>query len=327
MKTKKNTISPKARPHQNTSPVSQITELSATAQLLDCLANVGVRVGGIPFDQGLKRLRNEGDKSGTKNIALVAHSSPCFTVWYENFKTGEKGSFTVKDKNAKPPTQAERIALAKKIEAGRRRKKERQEKGWAEGAIKASKIWQSLPPAHLNLPYLKSKVITEISALRQGYDDAVAVPMISDGKIVGIQFITNSSKLIMKGSRLGGAYFMWGVIGGNPKVIYLAESLSTSFAIYKMTGKPCICCFSARNLLAVGEKVRARYNHHTRLIFCADNDIRESSASNQENVGIVEATKASRIVAGEVAIPELDGKKCDFWDIYHATLSNKGGIK
>ena len=49
------------------------------------------------------------------------------------------------------------------------------------------------------------------------------------------------------------------------------------------------------------------------LVFLADNDIKP----NGSNPGLIAATEAARAVGGFVAVPELDGQKCDFWDVWH----------
>ncbi len=307
-----------------------VSEATATPILLGKLADKGIYLDSLKYDCGLYRAHNKGDVKGSKNIAVIAHSSPIYTVWCENHKTGEKITFSVADKNAKPLSRADRRRQAKQIKKDKQKRIEKQRMAWQESATKARELWKLLVPATAENLYLKSKHITEIGRLRVTNNGALAVPMFNNGALSGIEFIllSDQGKRLWrsKGCQGDGSFFIWGKIPKHPDILYLAESLSTSYAIYKMTGKPCVCCFSSGNLLAVGRKVRAKYRA-TRLIFGADNDIREPFSTNEINTGIIKATEAARVVGAEIAIPNLDGEACDFWDIWNASLELNGGVK
>ncbi len=68
----------------------------------------------------------------------------------------------------------------------------------------------------------------------------------------------------------------------------------------------------AGNLIHVAEALRTLMPRGE-FIFGADNDVRDDGTAN---TGIEAATKAAVAVGGRVAVPELDGRKCDFWDVW-----------
>jgi putative DNA primase/helicase len=68
----------------------------------------------------------------------------------------------------------------------------------------------------------------------------------------------------------------------------------------------------AGNLETVAQAIR-KLSPNAELIILADNDIKTDGS----NHGVTAAMKAAQTVSGHVVIPELNGGKCDFWDVWH----------
>jgi len=312
-----------------TNQLSTFSPSNATAELYDRLHAVGIDINNIPYDQGLKRVYNNGDKKGSKNLAIIAHSQPMPTVWVQNHRTGEVYSFSVATTDFKKLSPTE-LAQQKKAREKQKAEQDKQRKlDCLEGAKKAQKIWATLASATQDLPYLASKHIRQVDRLKRGRGGAVAVPMLKQGEIIGLQFITLSDKKVMGGSCSGGAYFLWNKLPPDPDILYLSESLSTSYAVMVMTGKPCLSCFNAGNLLPVAKKLRGKYPA-SRLIFACDNDIRQPEDRCQSNTGIIKGIEAAQAVGGEYIVPNIgNNKKCDFWDVWQnaSFFGDTGGVE
>jgi putative DNA primase/helicase len=87
--------------------------------------------------------------------------------------------------------------------------------------------------------------------------------------------------------------------------VLIAEGLANTavgWAVDGSSGAP----MGKSNLLPTALAVR-KLAPEAENILLADNDLNVPR----------EAQDAARAVAGRVAIPELEGHKCDFWDLWH----------
>jgi len=78
-------------------------------------------------------------------------------------------------------------------------------------------------------------------------------------------------------------------------------------------GSPAVAAMSAGNLLAAATWAREVAASGADIVILADNDVRDDGSLN---TGVEAALKAATAVGGRVAIPEMDGLKCDFWDLW-----------
>lgn len=244
--------------------------------------------------------------------------------WCKLFADGEGGIFGDwstglsehwQAKRDKPMSAVERNAWRKKIEEARREADAEQARTHAEAADKAKSIYDAASKDAAGHPYAVKKRISLGPLVRRGawpqrgWDDALIVPLFNaDRKIVSLEAINaDGDKDFLKGGAKKGAFHPLGKISED-KVICIGEGLAT----IAVACGPAVAAMDAGNLLAAAESVR-QINPTAEIVFLADNDVRDGGL----NPGIEAATAAARAIGGRVAIPELDGRKCDFWDVWN----------
>jgi putative DNA primase/helicase len=114
----------------------------------------------------------------------------------------------------------------------------------------------------------------------------------------------------MKGGRKQGGFHPAGDIR-DAKRILVAEGVATLAAARKGVALPGIAAMDLGNLENAARSVRS-INPNVELVFLADNDIR----SDGGNPGLEAANAAARALGGLVAVPEMDSRACDFWDVW-----------
>lgn len=159
-------------------------------------------------------------------------------------------------------------------------------------------------------PYLTRKAIKAHGTRIHG--DTLMVPVLdATGALQSLQSIQpDGSKRFFPGGRMAGGRF-W--VGAPGQTLVIAEGFATAAAIHEATGLPVCIAFSAGNLLMVAKDLRASYPA-AQIIVAADNDLR---GDGKPNMGRIKAQEAAKTVAGAVALPELDGRACDWWDVRH----------
>jgi putative DNA primase/helicase len=215
----------------------------------------------------------------------------------------------------KPMSAADHEAWRKRIEEARREADAEQARTHAEAAKLAKSIYDLAGKDVTGHPYAMRKGINLGPLVRRGawsqrgWDDALIVPLFNaDRKIVSLEAINaDGDKDFLKGGAKKGAFHPLGKIS-EAKLICIGEGLAT----VAVAGGPVVAAMDAGNLLAAAKGVR-QINPNAEIVFLADNDVREDG----RNPGIEAATDAARAVGGRVAIPELDGRKCDFWDVWN----------
>lgn len=254
----------------------------------------------------------------------------------QNWKTGDKRSFFLKDADQKPhpqtPAEKRRAAKEKRrIEAARREREAKQAEQRAKAARRALAIWNAAKPAPVNHAYLVRKQVAP-HGIRVGVwrrtiqnengepktlsiDSVLLVPLFNgDGQIQSLQGIFEAQhpllgrdKDFLPGGGLCGL-FWW--IGPKTSKVLIAEGFATGATLFEQTGLRVYLAFTANNLMAVGRVVRSRLPD-AELIFCADND------ETAGNPGLTKATEAALAVDGLVLAPPEFGD----WNDY----INRGG--
>ena len=115
-------------------------------------------------DGKLRRYRVEGDKGGSTNGWYVLHSHPILAGAFGSWKTGESHNWH--EVRAKPPTQAERDALRKHLQAAQAARVIEQDRVHGEARAKAERLWRMARPATNTHPYLERKRINAIGIRR-----------------------------------------------------------------------------------------------------------------------------------------------------------------
>lgn len=256
-------------------------------------------------------------RNGKGDAAYVLHLDGIPAGGFQNWQSGN-GWIKWCSKNAKELTPAERAKLREKFERVRAEREADEKLHHHESAVRARKIWGDASEAPADHPYLARKgvrshglkvysdpplVIREMSC-----DGALIVPLHdSTGQIRSLEFITSGGKKrFLAGGEKSGNYFSIGEPNG---VLVVAEGFATGASVHEATGHAVAVAFDAGNLLPVAKALRAKFPA-IKLVISTDNDL-----DKERNVGLEAAQKAARAVNGFVALPELNGAKCDFNDV------------
>lgn len=267
---------------------------------------------GLPMPHGFEawpdRIGRFDDPEGSRgnDAAWVIPFCDGLGAVFGNFRTDQE--FTWQKTRDRALTKTEAQAFRQQVEASRKAAQTAREDAYREAAEKARQQWEAAVPA-TDHSYLSRKAV---GAHGTRQDDTILyVPIYGlGGALRSLQRITpDGTKRFLPGGETKGGRF-W--IGEPGPAIVLAEGFATAAAIHEATGLPVCITFSIGNLMGVAKDVR-KSHPGARLILAADNDIK----ADGPNVGYQKAQEASQAVSGTVALPDLGGKKCDWWDVRH----------
>lgn len=207
-------------------------------------------------------------------------------------------------------TDSEKRRYRRLINTMRRQRGEEKAQRQAEAAIRAAEIWAKAQSVTEH-PYLSAKGV-DVHGLRCVGNDLIIPMYDSQGQLRSLQSISRGgSKWFLSGGQVLGCYYVIGTIGD---ILCVCEGFATGASVHEVTGHAVVVAFNAGNLKAVAEAMRTQ--HATLdIVIIADNDVRSDGA---ENTGIVKGTEAAAAVRAKLAVPELDGSKCDFNDLHNA---------
>lgn len=222
----------------------------------------------IQSDDKMHRFRLSGDKPRTQNGSYILRVDPDgFAVGgCMNFRHQEWHKWHVKsDRKA---TDAEREAWRQKAKDAKQAQERERAADAKQAAEKSQRIWSEADKTGVN-PYLERKGFTAEGLGCRMSRGKVVVPMWSDGKIVGVQFIDgDGDKLFVKGTAKEGAYH---AIRGDGDTLVIGEGLTTMGAIHAAIGCSVIVAFDAGNLKPVAKVMREKYPDK-RIVIAADGD-------------------------------------------------------
>lgn len=293
----------------NPNPTNPVNEFAQV------LAAAGIEPTEIIADGELHRCPVSG-RPRTKDGAYLFYADDNPSGWFQNFATGETGTWT--QRRTQPLTPAERKALAARIEADKARRQAELAQAQAQARIRAERILAELPQANPEHPYLIRKGIQAAPGTKISPASLLAVPVLDpDGKPMSIQFIRpDGSKRFLKDGQIEGGFFP---IKGDPTLpLHIAEGYATAASIHAATGATVLVAFNAGNLLPVAELAR-KYYPDREITICADDD-HETMARTGKNPGLEKATAAAEAIGASLAIPRFaDPKgKSDFNDLAQA---------
>jgi putative DNA primase/helicase len=207
-----------------------------------------------------------------------------------------------------------------RVQAIKREREAEEVRSKADASQKAEAIWQSARPAPIEHPYLVRKRVAphgvrihDGALTMSGMDcnGALVIPLRDEtGRLHSLEFVNaDGEKRYLAGGRTKGCYFG---IGRPADVLVIAEGFATAASIHQATGYAIACAFSAGNLEPVTHAMRGKFPD-IRVILAADND-----ANSASNIGVSKAQAAARAAGALVAVPEVDGGKCDFNDLHLA---------
>lgn len=248
----------------------------------------------IIADGILHRCHVDGDKRGTKNGAYILHMDGKPSGWFQHFKTGATGKWTLSGKR-----EPMSFAMRAQIEADRRQRQEERQQRHAEAADKAAFIWNQAKPitTQSEHSYLVAKRIQPHKA--RLFRDALVIPIYSQNKqLVNLQLIqSDGTKRFLSG---GKKKHCFGVIGkpaaGRP--ILICEGWATGASLHEATGHFVVVALDAGNLEAVALVIRCLYPAE-QIVIAGDND--------ESGTGQKAARAAALAVGGKYIIPATPG--------------------
>jgi putative DNA primase/helicase len=221
---------------------------------------------------------------------------------------------------------AEKREWQKRMAEATKKRDEEERERHEQAAQRAKAEWDQAQPAGSDHPYLKKKGINP-NGLRVTQSGQLLVPMLKDGKIRSLQFISgDGEKRFLPGGEVKGCYVNVGTrdeaLGHGAFAI--AEGVATACSIYQsVDGMPTIVAFNAGNLLSVAQKMREKYPL-LKLIIAADDDV-----GTKNNPGLTKAREAAAAVRGLVAVPDFGSDRpagvTDFNDL--ARLKGAEAVK
>lgn len=247
-----------------------------------------------------------------------------WSILFEDLKGGSFGDFSSDldidwqihgDEKYSPE---EREIFRQRCTAERELRTKEQQQRYAASVAKAKELLNSATGDISTHPYAVLKKVALGSLIKRGawpqrgWYDALLIPLYDkNGEIRTLQAINiDSEKNLLKDGLKKGCFYPFGKIRGADKV-FIGEGVATVAAVYDATNTPAVAAMDASNLYDVALVIR-ELAPKAEIVLLADNDISEDG----KNVGVEAAIKAAQAVSGTVAIPEMDGKKCDFWDLW-----------
>ena len=232
---------------------------------VECAPDASVQ---ITADDKMHSFRLNGDKPKFEKGSYILRVDPDgFAVGgCMNFRDGIWHKWHTKA--ARKTTDAERAEWKARADAARKAQDKARSDEAAAAAIKASEIWKAATPTGSNA-YLTRKGFTAEALGCRMSRGSVVVPMWSDGKITGLQFIDDDGgKLFLKSSAKEGAYH---AIKGEGDLLVIGEGLATMGAIHASIGCSVIVAFDAGNIKPVAQVMRKKYPEK-RIVIAADGD-------------------------------------------------------
>jgi len=188
---------------RNKSIAVSISEIEAA--FFNHAADAGVTFSKRPLiaDGTLHREHVDGDKRGTKNGAYILHADGNPAGWFQHFKNGISGKWTLSGRQ-EPMT----CAMKQQIEVDKQRLKIEQQQRHDDAADRGRHIWHrtKLITEQSQHPYLIKKCI-QPNGVRL-YDAALVIPIYDENKIlVNLQFINaDGTKRFLSGGKKKDCY-------------------------------------------------------------------------------------------------------------------------
>lgn len=248
----------------------------------------------IIFDGQLHRFSTNG-KSRDKSGWYVAYDGKVPAGAFGDWRMGVDCTWRAEiGRELSIAEQMQHSARMRELKA--KRDKELQEMR-ENAAIQAAEIWESAQLASDEHPYIKRKGISN-PGWRIASDGRLIAPMMIDGEIAGLQYISeDGTKMFMKGSKTGGAWWLVGSLNTDGPV-YLVEGVADAGTVFEATGQPVAVAYSAGNLTAVAQELRKRVGPVREIVIVADND--ESGTGQRESQRASEAAQCRVVMPPDI---------------------------
>lgn len=269
------------------------------------------------------RYQISGDRQGTKNGAFCVYVDERPAGWLQNWKSGDKLTFTMRDLPALDAEQKERFR--QEMEQARVKRAEETVAEHARVASQARQQWKEATAADPAHTYLTKKGVPGYTLKQSG--DTLLVPLYDKDsqKIINLQRIWPSGeKRPLTGGRMKGVF---SPIGKNPNgPILVCEGWATGATLHKLTGYTVICAMNTNNLADITRMAKLAKEDREVLI-CADND-HKTERETGKNPGKAYANKAAEMAKLGAPIwpdfqPEEDGSDWNDYMLLHGESAAK----
>ena len=281
------------------------------------LLSVGLIVDEVQTEDDFHRCGVVGKENGKDGSYRVYLDEPC-SLWWKNWRTGEKGSWCAK--KGKEMTAEEREVWRERNRKLKEAREQEAAERHKEAAQKAESLWASFSSVVSENAYLKRKGILPLGDIRQTSTGTLVLPIWNgENSLISLQFIDDDKgKWFLSGGKVkGGFCSIPSEDGVKSGPVLIAEGYATAASLRMATGHEVLVAFSAGNLCRVAALARAKYPTRE-IILCADNDFHEDGKTN---AGVLQATHAAQDIGAKLAIcPLVNGKKADFNDLHIATV-------
>ncbi len=156
-----------------------------SAAALDALRSAGLLADSIEFDGALHRVPTQA-KPSSRNGAYVAYADAPASLWWQDWASGESGTWTAKGENKL--TAAEKAELSRRMEETRKARDAEHARVHAEAATKAQGIYAAAADCTEH-PYLERKGVKAVAGLKI-HKGAMVIPLRDEkNTIASLQFI------------------------------------------------------------------------------------------------------------------------------------------
>jgi putative DNA primase/helicase len=271
----------------------------------------------IIADGAVHRFAINGERGGKKSGAYRLYGDGRPAGWFQNHKGGTGLVKWVADGRVGAMSVEEWREHRREMLSRQQRRTEETERQHQVAARRAQDALNAADGDAGGHPYaLKKRVplgplVRRGAWAQNGWADALLVPLFDlDGTVWSVEAISaDGEKMYLAGARKTGCFHPFGRIRGASRVL-VGEGLATVAACVHATGLPGAAAMDCGNLPAVAAAVR-RIAPDAEIVMLADNDV-----GSGVNPGVSKATEAAVVVKGRVAVPDLNGSKCDWWDVY-----------
>jgi len=272
---------------------------------MDALATRGV-TGLAIFADGEVHRFDAPDKRQGNLAGWYVCPTPEVAI-YGYWHTGEQQTVSLAGEH--DPIAAEKAR--QDAERARRKRDAQRQRGHAQAAKRARRLWASAQPADHHHPYLRDKGAWPYNLRQQG--EVLLVPLFCAGALVNLQRIhPDGGKRFMPRARLKGAASLVGRLAGASRV-YLCEGWATAATLHEATTCPVVAAMTANNLATMGRVLRQRLPTGVAITVAADND-----QHTEGNPGIAAGRAAAQEIHADLTwpcFPCIDCACSDFNDL------------
>lgn len=301
-----------------------ISEQEIERQVLDFMRRLGISPASyehLELDGHLHRYDIEGDRRGSRNGAYCIHTNGLPAGFVQSWKHDTKETWRFDDSGLSDEEKhyynSEVYKLKMKAEQEEREKERRKKQ--AEAASYARLLFDSIPEAPGNHPYLQAKQIYSYG-LRVN-NNTLAVPLRDIKGVLGsVQWIEpDGAKKFQYGTSMDGLF--WSVALDTitdryEERIFICEGMATGAKAYELTKCPVVAAITCFNLTKISELIRQAYPR-AEIIILADDD-KNTELRQHFNPGLREAAKAVKSCNADMYIspPFANPDEGTDWDDY-----------